>query len=190
MRIIAGKYKGRRLFVPEGRDVRPTSDRARESLFNLLMHGAYGGDAIIGQVVADLCCGTGALGLEALSRGAEKAIFVDQAKAALALAQKNAAHVGAEAQCLFIPADAAQLPKAPQPCALVMLDAPYHSPWLPRALKSVVEQGWLAAEGILSVEQARDEDGAQAEGLEMIDERRYGKAVIRLYRLGDKAAIR
>jgi 16S rRNA (guanine966-N2)-methyltransferase len=188
VRIIAGMHKGRKLFVPEGREVRPTSERTRESLFNLLMHGAYGGEAIIGQTVADLCCGTGALGFEALSRGATKAIFVDQSKTALALAQKNAAHLQAGSQSQFLLADAAQLPQAPAPCALVMMDAPYHSKWLAQAMQGIVVQCWLAPKGLLCVEQAFDEPACDVVGLLMIDERRYGKAKVRLYRLGDKAA--
>ena len=87
MRIIAGQFKNRRLLTPDDRSVRPTGSRTREALFNLLMHGHYAGENIVGQPVADICCGTGALGLEALSRGATSCIFLDRD---VTLARKNA----------------------------------------------------------------------------------------------------
>src|ERR1700744_698644 len=107
MRIIAGQFKGRKLLPPEGKDIRPTSDRTRESVFNLLMHGQYAGEAILGQHVLDICCGTGALGLEALSRGARIATFIDADKKSIELARKNALHCGVTNAAFFVQADAA-----------------------------------------------------------------------------------
>ncbi len=130
MRIIAGTYKGKTLHSPEDDSVRPTSSRTRESLFNLLMHGDYEGYHIIGKPVADLCCGTGALGLEAISRGASHCLFVDQSKHSLAMAEKNAGHLGVISQSGFHLFDIAHLPVAPRASSLVMLDAPYHSSFL------------------------------------------------------------
>lgn len=105
MRIISGKYGGRRLDVPKGRDIRPTSDKVRGSIFNALISRAD----IEGTQVMDLFCGTGALGLEALSRGAERCLFVDKAKDSLTLARQNAADLDEEIQADFILSDATKL---------------------------------------------------------------------------------
>ena len=131
MRIVAGLYKGRRLAAPAGADVRPTSDRVRESVFNVLAHGlADWHGEIAGASVVDLFCGTGALGLEALSRGADHVTLIDRAGAVLAVARKNAA-LGIEAakRVTLLKMDASQLAPPPRaaaaPCALAFLDAPY-----------------------------------------------------------------
>lgn len=181
MRIISGIYKGKRLFTPADESVRPTSDMTRESLFNLLMHGDYEGFHIIGKPVADLCCGTGAIGLEALSRGAAHCLFVDQAKASLTLAEKNAQHVGAGAHAAFHLADIAQLGNAPRPSSVVFLDAPYHSAFLPRTLEALLAKNWLLPHGLLVVEQAKHEPAYEVNGLTLLDNRNYGKASLRIY---------
>ncbi len=181
MRIIAGAYKGRKLKEFGGRDIRPTSDRTRESLFNLLMHGAYGGRQVIGCHVVDLCCGTGALGLEALSRGARMATFVDQDKRSLALARDNAAHCGATAQAHFIQADAAKLPSAREPAQLVVMDAPYASPITLAAYESLRAGGWFAPGALFVVEQGSGGEAPTLSGAALVDERRYGKATLRIY---------
>lgn len=182
MRIIAGKYKGRRLFTPESDDIRPTSDRARESIFNLIMHGQYAGNDVIGAHVVDLCCGTGALGLEALSRGAAKATFVDQDKRSLELAKQNVTHCGANAQSHFLQADAARLPATTVPANLILMDAPYAAPLLAPAYGALKNGGWFAPGALIVAEQSRDMPTPPLDGAELLDERIYGKAKILVYR--------
>jgi 16S rRNA (guanine966-N2)-methyltransferase len=183
MRIIAGQFKGRKLIPPIGDAIRPTSDRTRESIFNLLMHGAYAGDAIIGQHVVDLCCGTGAMGLEALSRGARIATFIDQDKHALELAKKNALHCGVANAAFFVQADATRLPTAREKATLVIIDAPYATPLLSPAYASLQRQGWLAPETLIVAEQSRDAAMPVLEGTQHIDSRQYGKAAVHLFRV-------
>lgn len=181
MRIIAGAYKGRKLKSFEGRDIRPTGDRAREALFNLLMHGSYGGTHIIAQHVVDLCCGTGALGLEALSRGARMATFIDQDKRSLALARENVTHCGATSLAHFVAADAVRLPLAREAAQLVVMDAPYDKPITKAAYESLRSGGWFAPEALFVVEQKSGSATATLEGATLIDERRYGKATLFIY---------
>ncbi len=183
MRIISGQFKGRKLFTPEDKNIRPTSDRTRESIFNLLMHGAYGGENIIGCHVLDLCCGTGALGLEALSRGARLVTFIDKDKTSIALAKQNAMHCGAAQQSFFIQGDAANLPTAREKVDLVLMDAPYATPLLAPAYASLVRSGWLAPGALIVAEQERNAAVPALEGAELIDERQYGKPKVLIYQL-------
>lgn len=185
MRIISGKFKGRKLYTPMGDDIRPTADRTRESIFNLLMHGAYAGEAIIDQHVLDLCSGTGALGLEAISRGARMATFIDQNKYAIELGKKNALHCGATSQCFFVQADVTKLPPAREPAALVLMDAPYDTPLLAPAYASLLRGGWLKPGTLLIVEQPRTTDAPLLDGAEHTDTRQYGKAKIFIYRVNE-----
>lgn len=183
MRIIAGQFKGRKLHPPEGSAIRPTSDRTRESIFNLLMHGAYGGENIIGCHVLDLCCGTGALGLEAISRGARLVTFIDKDTTAIALAKKNALHCGVSQQCFFVQSDAANLPPAREPVNLVLMDAPYATPLIAPAFASLMRGGWLAPDALIVAEQERHASVPVLEGAELIDERQYGKPKVLIYRV-------
>ena len=181
MRIIAGQYKGRKLTPPSSDAIRPTLDRTRESIFNLLMHGQYGGEAIIDQHVVDLCCGTGAMGLEALSRGARIATFIDQDKKSLELARSNVMHCGATSAAFFVQADAAKLPAAREPAALILIDAPYDKPLLAPAFTSLQAGGWLAANALLVAEQFRSVPVVSLPGMALIDQRDYGKARVLVY---------
>ncbi len=182
MRIIAGAFKGRKLLPPQGDDIRPTSDRTRESVFNLLMHGAYAGEAIIGQHVLDLCCGTGAMGLEALSRGARIATFVDKDKKSLELTRSNLMHCGATNVGFLVQADATKLPPAREPVSLVLFDAPYDAAILAPAYASLKQNGWLAPEALIVAEQSRSTEIAALEGATLCDDRQYGKTRIIIYR--------
>jgi 16S rRNA (guanine966-N2)-methyltransferase len=181
MRIISGIYKGRKLTPPLDQSVRPTSERTREAMFNILMHGQFGGDAIIGQRIADICCGTGALGLEALSRGAAHATFVDSHPASIKLAEKNAAHLGASAACRFIGTKLEQLPKAAEPYALVFADPPYDTNLLAVLAEQLIAQGWLTTGGLLITEGHAHRDFPELAGYELLAERRYGKAKIAIW---------
>lgn len=183
MRIIAGKYKGRKLHYLETKEIRPTMARTREALFNVLMHGKFGGDAVIDQHVMDLCCGTGALGIEALSRGAAKVTFVDKSRQALKLAQENVALCGATSAAAFVLADAAALPPASTPMALVLFDAPYDQAILPATYAALQRGGWLAMDSLLVVEQGPGGQFTVLEGTEIVDERKYGKTKIAIYQV-------
>lgn len=183
MRIIAGQFKGRKLLTPETNDIRPTSDRTRESIFNLLMHGKYAGENVIGCHVLDLCCGTGAMGLEALSRGARTATFVDQDKRSLELAKKNALHCNVTNATFFVQADASKLPAAREPVNLVLMDAPYATPLLAPAYAALLRGNWLAPGALIVAEQSRDAAIPKLDGAELIDERQYGKPKVLVYKI-------
>lgn len=183
MRIIAGNLKGRKLATPQNDAIRPTVDRMREAVFNLLMHGSYGGQHIREQRVMDLCSGTGAVGLEAISRGAAHCTFVDQDKTALGLAKENAVHCKVESQCQFLLTDATKLPSAPHPVALAFMDAPYATPLTLPVYAGLRRHGWLLPESLFVVEQPRSAHVETLEGAECLDQRDYGKARLIIYRI-------
>jgi 16S rRNA (guanine966-N2)-methyltransferase len=125
MRIIAGEWRGSRLEAPPGEGTRPTLDRVRQALFDRLMHAPWAGrGAIEGAAVLDAFAGTGALGLEALSRGAAGAVFIERDRTALAALRANVAACRAEARCRVIAGDALRPPPG-SPCGVVFLDPPY-----------------------------------------------------------------
>ncbi len=183
MRIIAGSLRGRKLQPPVGSDIRPTADRTRESIFNLIMHGQWAGASIRDQHVVDLCCGTGALGLEAISRGAARASFVDHDKRSLALAKENAAHCGVIQACDFLLADVTRLPAAPTPAATVFIDAPYASALLAPAYEALAAGGWLMPGTLIVAELPRDTMAPGLANAALVTSRHYGKAAIHLYRI-------
>ena len=179
LRIVGGRHRGRKLESPPGLDVRPTSDRARESLFNILEHGklAKGGLSPVRDArVLDAFCGTGALGLEALSRGAAHATFLERDPAALKLARTSAEKLGEAANASFVAGDATRPPRASEPCTLVFLDAPYGEGLSAPALAALAEAGWLAPGAIAVAETETREDLVPPAGFTAVDERRYGKA--------------
>ena len=120
LRIVGGLHRGRRLVAPPGELVRPTSDRAREALFNILSHGNFAASGLpfAGRPVLDAFAGTGALGLEALSRGAAEAVFFEQDREALAALRTNVAALGESARAAIMPYDATRPPRASLPCAV------------------------------------------------------------------------
>jgi 16S rRNA (guanine966-N2)-methyltransferase len=171
MRIIAGRWRGRPIFAPAGQATRPTSDRTREALFSMLASRV---GSFEGLAVADLFAGSGALGLEALSRGAARCTFVETDRHAIDAIRRNLAALGAEAEILTRPVEHARIHG---PLDLAFLDPPYRSGLAAAALASLP----LAPGGYASVETARDEDVA-AEGFEEEAVRIYGKAKITLLR--------
>jgi 16S rRNA (guanine966-N2)-methyltransferase len=182
MRIISGKWKGKRLESPEGKDIRPTSDRTREALFNLLIH--LDENPLIAQPVMDICCGSGALGLEALSRGASHCHFVDNGQQALRLVQHHIDLFGARTQAKVLQANASALPHAPEPMSLIMMDPPYqHTTLVEATYASLQAQGWLRAGTIISVEQSKKNPPPPLEGTEIIKQRAYGRSEITLFRV-------
>jgi 16S rRNA (guanine966-N2)-methyltransferase len=178
MRVTGGEWRGRRLAVPRGRDVRPTSDRVRESLFALLTHNAWGRDA--GPVlphgfVLDGCAGTGALGIEALSRGAAHAIFFDVAASSLDCVRENLVMLGAGSRATVRRTDATTPPTAKpgEACDLVLLDPPYASDVAARALPALAARDWLARDAIVVIEHAGDAPEIPP-GFVEVDRREYG----------------
>lgn len=178
MQIIAGALRGRKLLPLEGDDIRPTSSRAREAIFNMLMHreAPDGGSYIIDRRIADFCCGSGAMGLEAISRGAAHAIFVDNTRASLDVAQNNAQKFDVLNQCQFISSDVLRLPPAKSPCQVIFCDPPYDLIIYKKALAKIVEGDWLEAGGLVIMEQSKKTDITPADGFTMIADREYGKA--------------
>jgi 16S rRNA (guanine966-N2)-methyltransferase len=173
MRVVGGRLKGRTLASPASRDIRPTADRLRESLFNILIH-AYG-DPIEGARVLDLFAGTGALGIEAISRGAAFALFVDNGTEARALLRNNIEALGLGGVTKVFRRDAGDLgPAHPvEPFALVFLDPPYRMKLAEKALASLREGGWLTPGAMLVVEEAKAAGFAAPEGFEELERRAY-----------------
>lgn len=172
MRIVGGKYRGKKLQTPEGRDVRPTSERAREAIFNIL-YSKLGGD-YSGLNLLDIFCGTGAFGFEALSRGFKHVTFVDKNTT---LIQKNAKLFVAEKERFdILQNDATRLSKSRRLYDLVFMDAPYALGLSEIALQQLLRQNWLNEHAICIVEVRNDERWPLPQGLELLDERVYGLA--------------
>src|SRR5437762_9573312 len=178
LRIVGGVHRGRRLAAPAGETVRPTSDRAREALFNILLHGDFAASGLVfaGRPVLDAFAGTGALGLEALSRGAGAAVFIEGNREALAVLRRNVVALGESERAQIVLGDATWPPRAALACALAFLDPPYRSGLAAPALAALAAAGWLAPNALTIVEIAAREDLASPPGFTGIDERVYGAA--------------
>jgi len=187
IKVIGGRHRGRSIATPEGLTTRPTSNRARESLFNILMHADWRDDGtspLVEARVLDAFAGSGALGLEALSRGAAHATFLDNDATAIRLIGENLRKMGEAANAKVIRADATRPPPSREGCDLVFLDPPYRSGLAASALTALAEAGWLAPGAVATVELATTEDLEPPAGFESIDERRYGAAKIVILRYG------
>lgn len=179
MRIIAGRFRGRKLAAvgkgDKGAHLRPTADRVRESLFNVL--GTYG--VLPGARVLDLFAGTGALGLEALSRGASHVTFVDDGRAAANLIRQNTELLGCAGDTTLIRRDATRLGACPDaPYDLVFLDPPYGKGLGQIALAAALDGGWLANEALIVWEESSAPPAP--DGFERTDTRRYGDTHVTL----------
>ena len=179
MRIVAGSHRGRRLEAPLDDRIRPTSDRIRESLFNILHHKL---DGFTGKRVLDGFAGTGALGFEALSRGAASALFIDNNRDALALCRRNAVSLDLAGKSDFRLADLARPPQSVQQFDLILLDPPYGKGLAGTALRALGAAGWLAADAIAVIEADKSQPEIIPEGIEEIDARDYGRTRITLVR--------
>lgn len=181
LKIIGGKHRGRALVSPEGLATRPTAGRVREALFNILAHANWRDDGLSPLVdarVLDAFAGSGALGLEALSRGAAHVTFLDNHAGAIRIIGENIAKLGETAAAKVVRADATRPPPSRQGCDLVFLDPPYRSGVGAAALAALAEAGWLAPDAIATVEVGNTEDLEPPPGFEQLDERRYGAAKI------------
>lgn len=173
VRILTGRLKGRRIFIPPGKDIRPTAERAREALFDILSHGR---PRLVGARFLDLFAGTGAVGIEAWSRGAAQVVLVEQGRAARAVIERNLRTLGLADEVRLLAADATRLGRSPRPFDIVFLDPPWRSGLAAPALESAIAGGWIAEGARVVVELAAKERFAPPAGLETEDERRYGLA--------------
>jgi 16S rRNA (guanine966-N2)-methyltransferase len=177
MRIVAGRHRGRAIAAPEGADVRPTADRARQAVFDLLTHHPEtAGKLLAGAEVLDAFAGTGAMGLEALSRGAARATFLDNATRAVACIRANAKALGEAGRARALIADATRPPAPEAPVTLAFLDPPYGSGLAEAALEALAQKGWFAPGAVIVVETEAREDLHPPRGFAAFDQRRHGHA--------------
>ena len=183
MRVVGGKLGSRPIAGPKSDSVRPTSDRLREALFNILTH-SYG-DPVTGARVLDLFAGTGALGIEAISRGADYALFVDEGVEARALLRDNVESLGLGGVTRIFRRDASRLgPAHPlDPFSLIFLDPPYGKGLAEKSLISARDGGWLMPEALLVVEEAADAGFKTPEGFVELERRRYDDTEFAFIRL-------
>lgn len=185
MRIVSGKHRGRRIEAPPGKNTRPTTDQVRESLFNVLQHGGFGDDPVDNAYVLDVFCGTGALGLEAISRGAADVVFMDKAPPALKAVRTNVETLGEGDNALILRADAARPGKRPDKWAardLVFLDPPYGKKLGEAALVGLARRSWLADDALVIFEESAKAKITLPDGYTTIEKREFGDTVIRFCR--------
>ncbi len=186
MRIIAGKFKAKNINTPKDRDIRPTSDRARESVFNVVIHrysefltGLNNG-FLSDLTIADVFAGTGALGLEAMSRGGKKVVFVEKERKSIEVLNSNLKAFNLSSQAQVICCDATSLPAIRDKIDLVFLDPPYNKELVAPCLESLKNMNWLADRALIVVETEKHENISFDESFyELDDERNYGKAKVR-----------
>ncbi len=184
MRVVGGRLRGQKLVAPGGNSVRPTSDKVRESIFNILAHGVDDFE-IEGARVVDLFAGTGALGCEALSRGAHFCLFVDDAPASRGLIRQNIENLELTGVTRVFRRDAARLGPAGsvKPFNLLFADPPYGQALAERALAAAAEGGWLTPGAVCVVKERADADFAPPDGFTLLDTRHYGDTAVHFLRL-------
>jgi 16S rRNA (guanine966-N2)-methyltransferase len=192
MRITGGTFRGRQLAPPQDMSVRPTSDRIRQAIFNMLQHKDFGiGFALDGAAVADLFAGTGALGIEALSHGARWCLLVDDSADSRALQRENVETLNLTGATRIWRRDATDLgplgPAAGGPFNLVFLDPPYRKDLIPKALKSLKDGNWLAPNALLVAESDANED-IDLSGFTLIEDRSYGETRVRFLTVSSQSA--
>ena len=185
MRVIAGKYKGRKLNSPEDSSVRPTTDKVKEALFSILTNEIYGAR------VLDLFAGTGGLGIEALSRGASYCLFADASRKSLALLKSNLEHCEVEEETRAVTGDYAKILRnlarriengLEQPFDIILLDPPYEAGYMDQAFRLIAEGGLLAGDGTIVAEHRKQEELPEIfHGFTRTKERRYGVVKLSIY---------
>ncbi|MEZ5692105.1 MAG: 16S rRNA (guanine(966)-N(2))-methyltransferase RsmD [Rickettsiales bacterium] len=186
MRIISGKYKGRKieLLKEAEKRIRPTSDFAREAIFNILTHGDIGKKySFVGKNVLDMFCGTGAFGIEALSRGAGEVTFVDESREAINNARHNVKLIGELENVDFVQASAERIGQARNSYSLIFLDPPYFKNMIPQALMALYNGGWVSDNSLLVIERDDKEKVKIPDIFEVLDKRKYGRAAVELLKL-------
>lgn len=183
MRIIGGRCRGHPLKTPSGQDIRPTSDKVRLAIFNALFSRA----AIADAAALDAFCGTGALGLEALSQGANDCLFLDSSRTSLALAKDNAAKLGLMEQSVFRPGEAQKLGKREEsiaPRSLIFLDPPYRKDLVPKTVDVLISGDWCASEALLVIETEKEADLSGVEQSASLEfDKLYGETRVTFWRL-------
>ncbi len=188
MRIVAGRNRGRAILAPEGIDIRPTADRARQAIFDVLAHSPEMPERLLPEAtVLDAFAGTGAMGLEALSRGARHCTFLDRDQRAITCLRGNAQALNELSRASFLRADATHPPAATQPATLAFLDPPYGKNLCMPALTALAESGWFAPGAIVVVEHDSGEAIEDLPGFQDIASRRYGRAQFLFLRYGEAA---
>jgi 16S rRNA (guanine966-N2)-methyltransferase len=185
MRITAGKFGGRILVPPKDLSVRPTSDKVRQAVFNMLEHRDFGiGFSLEGVRVVDLFAGTGAMGLEALSRGARYCLFVDDSAASRALIRQNVEALGLTGATKIWRRDAAALGPLDTlaPFGLAFLDPPYRKDLIAPTLSGLRQGGWLASPALVVAEAAEEDHIPSTEGYELLDDRVFGDTRVMILR--------
>ena len=185
MRIVAGRFKGRTLAAPGDAALRPTSDKVRQAIFNIVEHAGFASNFTLeGARVIDLFAGTGALGLEALSRGAKFCLFVEEAAESRAIIRENVEALGLTGASKIWRRDAARLGPLDTlgPFDLAFLDPPYRKGLIAPALQGLAAGGWLNADALVMAELAEDEAMPVVAGYEMLDDRVYGDTRIAFMR--------
>ncbi|TAM98317.1 MAG: 16S rRNA (guanine(966)-N(2))-methyltransferase RsmD [Rhizobiaceae bacterium] len=179
MRIVGGEFRGRTLVTPHSQSIRPTSDRTREAVFNVIAHAFP--DRMEGARVLDLFSGTGALGIEALSRGGAFCLFIEESAEGRALIRENIEALGLQGCTKLFRRDATRLGMVGtmQPFSLLFADPPYGKGLGERALQSALDGEWLTGDALCIVEETADAGFAAGAGFDLIDERRYGDTAIR-----------
>lgn len=180
MKITAGKYGRRTLHVPKGRDIRPTTDKVRQAIFNILGSMGLPQEA----VVIDGFCGTGALGLEALSRDARFCIFFDKSRESLQLCRRNVEMLHAGHQARLIHRNVLRPGPRPDdvpPADLIFLDPPYRQNLVKPALSALTADGWVAPGAVVVAETEKDGPVEAPEGYQLLDSRLYGECQIQIF---------
>lgn len=178
MRIVAGKFRGKQLNTPKGGDIRPTADRVREAVFSII--GSRLSPNLDGLHVLDLFAGTGALGLEALSRGAEHCVFVDTGVEARGLMREHIQDFGVAGQVKLLRRDATDMGPSERirPSSLVFADPPYGQGLGEKAIASALAGGWIAPGALIVLEERKDAEIVAPEGTEIVDRREYGDTAV------------
>jgi len=191
MRVTGGKYRGKLIESREEQNLRPTTSRIREAVFNILKHGRFmahedfvpddNPDRLEGRRVVDIFCGTGALGIESLSYDASHVTFIDQSAATLTLARKNVMHIQEEKKATFIRSDSTMLPRAAWPCDLAFVDPPYGRNLAGAALKTLADGGWLKRGAVIVLEQGKRDELVEIKGYNLLDDRLYDRTRLVIY---------
>lgn len=192
MRITAGSLRFKEVVAKKNTHIKPTSGKVREAVFNLLAHGKFlsqidiltdeNPSIINDRVIADIYCGTGILGFEAISRGAKRVIFIDQNEESLSIARKNAANLGVSEKCTFIHSDATRLIKCTTEIDLVLMDPPYNKSLVMPTLKNIAESGWIKNGGLIVAEHGKTDKAESTEEFELIDQRVYNNTRLSFFK--------
>jgi 16S rRNA (guanine966-N2)-methyltransferase len=187
MKINSGKYKGKKLLSPDNYDIRPTSDKARSGIFDVICHGLLEKLNISkklslkGLNVLDIFAGTGAFGLESISRGADFVVFIEKDKHAVKIIEKNIKSINSYEQTEIFNQDATKLNLKSHKFDLVFLDPPYNKNLVIPALEAVFEKDLLKKKSLVIVETQKNEQIETPDKLRLVKEKKYGKALFRFY---------